>query len=62
MAAREATRDEVEETARNPFATRPARHRRTHYFKTIKGNSIRVTIAHAGREDVVVSVWKEPLP
>lgn len=60
MDAREATYGEVEETLRAPFATRPARERRMHYYRAVDGFLVRVTVVPRIR--LVVTVWKEPLP
>jgi hypothetical protein len=63
MDEREATYDEVEETVAIPFATRPGHSGRMNYFKSLNGFNIRVTLAIGRRgEQVVVTVWKEPLP
>ena len=61
MAARRVTRDEVEASVRELFAARRGHSGRVNYFRTIAGYRVRVTIAQAGRERVVVTVWKEPL-
>ncbi len=59
MAQREATSEEVEETLRSPFAIRPAAGRRAHYFRSIGGYAIRVTVVPRIR--LIVTVWKESL-
>ena len=59
MGRREATYAEVEETLERPFAIRPARERRSNYYRVIAGFSIRVTVNERAR--VIVTVWKEPL-
>lgn len=59
MDAREATYAEVEETLASPYATRPGRERRVHYFRAVDGFLIRVTVVPRIR--LIVSVWKEPL-
>ncbi len=63
MDARGATYDEVEDTVAMPFTTRPGHNGRVHYYKSIAGFNIRVTIFDDSKGvRHIITVWKEPLP
>jgi len=63
MVMRHVTFAEVEETVSAPFTTRLGHSRRVHYYKSINGYNLRVTIAKDRRGiKHVITVWKERLP
>ncbi|HZX67463.1 MAG TPA: hypothetical protein VFE70_01210 [Candidatus Elarobacter sp.] len=53
----------MDETLASPFATLLGHSRRVHYYKSIQGFNLRVTIVTDVRGvKHVITVWKERLP